>query len=208
MKTVIFGIDPGLKGGIAVFFEGRYEFLFPMPIKVGGHEIDGYRLFVAISKIRRWLKMQTSEKLQFKGYIEQVNAMPGQGVCSMFTFGDGYGVIKNVLDLHMQYDFVTPIMWKKTVLCDYDWKQSVPKLVLPKDISNDEIKRLKREHNKLKTEAKKRGKEVAILFIHEKYPYVDLKYGSKVDKDGLADACCIALYGAIKENLKINIDNI
>lgn len=206
MNTVIFGIDPGLKGGISVIYNGRFEFLFPMPVNKENGEIDGYRLFVAITKIRDLIRMMSGNNVIYKAFIEKVNAMPGQGVCSMFTFGEGYGVIKSVIGLHMPIEFVTPQAWKKTVLDGYDWKQSVEKLVIPDGATKEQIKKLKADHNKLKAEAKKRGKAVAIEFIHNKYPYIDLKQGAKVDKDGLADSCCIALYGAIKENVKINID--
>ena len=46
--------------------------------------------------------------------IEQVGAMPGQGVTSMFRFGEAYGIIKGVLGgLRLPVELVTPSVWKR-----------------------------------------------------------------------------------------------
>lgn len=46
--------------------------------------------------------------------IEQVNAMPGQGVSSMFNFGLSLGIVEGVLGWRMvPVSFVTPQRWKK-----------------------------------------------------------------------------------------------
>ena len=46
--------------------------------------------------------------------VEQVNAMPGQGVTSMFNFGQTFGAIKGVCAaLELPIFFVIPSKWKK-----------------------------------------------------------------------------------------------
>ena len=46
--------------------------------------------------------------------VEQVNAMPGQGVTSMFNFGQTFGAIKGVCAaLNLPIFFVRPSKWKK-----------------------------------------------------------------------------------------------
>ena len=46
--------------------------------------------------------------------VEQVNAMPGQGVTSMFNFGQTFGAIKGVCAaLNLPIYFVRPSKWKK-----------------------------------------------------------------------------------------------
>ena len=46
--------------------------------------------------------------------VEQVNAMPGQGVTSMFNFGQSFGVIKGICSaLRLPIYFVRPTKWKK-----------------------------------------------------------------------------------------------
>lgn len=194
--NVIFGIDPGLKGGVSVIIGNEMKFAFPIPVK--NDEIDFTRLFVEISKIRDYVRQNYKQPVRYYGFIEKVGAMPGQGVVSMFTFGSGYGGVKSVLRLHMPLESVTPQSWKKEVLQNYDWKQKVDKLVIPKDASKEKIKELKKEHNKLKTEAKKRAKDISIQYVNDNFPHIDLRYGCKIQKDGLADACCIAVYGAIQ----------
>ena len=46
--------------------------------------------------------------------VEQVNAMPGQGVTSMFNFGQTFGAIKGICAaLKLPIFFVRPSRWKK-----------------------------------------------------------------------------------------------
>jgi len=46
--------------------------------------------------------------------VEQVNAMPGQGVTSMFNFGQTFGAIKGICAaLGLPIFFVRPAKWKK-----------------------------------------------------------------------------------------------
>ena len=54
------------------------------------------------------------EKKNIKVVIEQVSAMPGQGVTSMFNFGQSFGVLKGVCSaMRLSMYFVRPIKWKK-----------------------------------------------------------------------------------------------
>ena len=46
--------------------------------------------------------------------IEQVSAMPGQGVTSMFNFGQSYGILKGICSaMQLPMFFVRPAKWKK-----------------------------------------------------------------------------------------------
>lgn len=46
--------------------------------------------------------------------VEQVSAMPGQGVTSMFNFGQSFGVIKGICAaMQLPIFFVRPAKWKK-----------------------------------------------------------------------------------------------
>jgi crossover junction endodeoxyribonuclease RuvC len=52
--------------------------------------------------------------------IEQVHAMPGQGVTSMFSMGEGYGLWKGIVSAcGLAWGTVTPQAWKKVVLAGY-----------------------------------------------------------------------------------------
>ena len=46
--------------------------------------------------------------------VEQVSAMPGQGVTSMFNFGQSFGVIKGICSaMELPIFYVRPVKWKK-----------------------------------------------------------------------------------------------
>ena len=46
--------------------------------------------------------------------VEQVNAMPGQGVTSMFNFGQSFGILKGICSaMQLPMYFVRPAKWKK-----------------------------------------------------------------------------------------------
>lgn len=192
MNTIVFGFDPGLKGGIAVFdcANDRFSYVMGMPVNESGIDVNTLKTF--LTKCTRQFPDH-----RYIAVIEKVGAMPGQGVVSMFTFGEGYGSLKTAVGYVLKTDvvLVTPQSWKKTVLDGYDWKQSVPKPKIPKGTPPDERKAIMKEYNREKAKAKARSKQVGISFIQENYPYVDLKFGHKSEQDGLADACCIALYG-------------
>ena len=68
------------------------------------------------SQIYNEIKKATinEEKTNIKVVIEQVSAMPGQGVTSMFNFGQSFGVLKGIFSaMQIPMDFVSPVKWKK-----------------------------------------------------------------------------------------------
>ena len=107
----IIGIDPGLSGAIAVLEDSKIKELFDMPVMPDG------------KKKKRQLNSALLVKLikdKIKNYedtvmvVEQVNAMPGQGVTSMFNFGQTFGAIKGICAaLGLPIYFVRPAKWKK-----------------------------------------------------------------------------------------------
>lgn len=109
MSNVIIGIDPGCSGAIVVLDEcGVYQDSICMPtVKVGTKaRVNG----AAIASFLRSFDLAES-----KAFLEQVGAMPGQGVSSMFTFGHAAGVVEGILQgLFIPYSLVTPQSWKKT----------------------------------------------------------------------------------------------
>ena len=60
------------------------------------------------------IKENTKSNEDIAVVVEQVNAMPGQGVTSMFNFGQTFGAIKGVCAaLKLPIFFVRPSKWKK-----------------------------------------------------------------------------------------------
>ena len=107
----IIGIDPGLSGGIAVLENNKVLSIFDMPVMSEGkknkRQLNSAHL---VSLIKENIKSNEDVAI----VVEQVNAMPGQGVTSMFNFGQTLGAIKGVCAaLELPIFFVRPSKWKK-----------------------------------------------------------------------------------------------
>ena len=110
---LIIGIDPGISGSICFFNEGRIIDVVEMPTMIEGKknkkQVNGAQIFNEISA-----KIKELEKKDIKIVIEQVSAMPGQGVTSMFNFGQSYGILKGICSaMQLPMYFVRPAKWKK-----------------------------------------------------------------------------------------------
>ncbi len=109
MKIV--GIDPGLSGAIAILKENKVLGIFDMPVMAEGKKNKKQLNSAQLVNI---LKENIEDKEETAVVVEQVNAMPGQGVTSMFNFGQTFGAIKGVCAaLELPIFFVRPSKWKK-----------------------------------------------------------------------------------------------
>ena len=104
---MILGIDPGLDGGIAIISGSEIELLETIPTEPKGgfikRQVDAQKL----SNILRVYPISVC-------YLERVASRPGQGVGSVFSFGDTYGAIRGVLGaLNIPTYTVAPQTWKK-----------------------------------------------------------------------------------------------
>ena len=109
MKIV--GIDPGLSGAIAILKENKVLGIFDMPVMAEGKKNKKQLNSAQLVNI---LKENIQDKEETAVVVEQVNAMPGQGVTSMFNFGQTFGAIKGVCAaLELPIFFVRPSKWKK-----------------------------------------------------------------------------------------------
>ena len=110
---LIIGIDPGISGAICFFEDGQVREILEMPTMAEGKknkkQVNGPQIYNEIfSRIDKFSKKDVFV------VIEQVSAMPGQGVTSMFNFGQSFGVIKGVCSaLNLPIYFVRPTKWKK-----------------------------------------------------------------------------------------------
>ena len=109
----IIGIDPGLSGGIAVLENNKVLDIFDMPVMSEGKKNKRQLNSAQLVKILKdSLKNDKEENVSV--VVEQVNAMPGQGVTSMFNFGQSFGAIKGICAaLNLPIFFVRPAKWKK-----------------------------------------------------------------------------------------------
>jgi len=106
----IVGIDVGKKGGICV---GKNKpSAIPLPLTKSG--------LVDVNLIIGYI-FEVTGGVDFVLYIEDVHAMPKQGVVSMFNFGKGFGQLISLGQLiAREWTTVTPQTWKKQVLNGYD----------------------------------------------------------------------------------------
>ena len=110
---LIIGIDPGISGSICFFKEGKILDVVEMPTMTEGKknkkQVNGSQICNEISN-----RIKQIDKKEIKVIIEQVSAMPGQGVTSMFNFGQSYGILKGICSaMQLPMYFVRPAKWKK-----------------------------------------------------------------------------------------------
>ena len=110
---LIIGIDPGISGSICFFQDGVIKDVLEMPTMVEGKknkkQVNGSQIFNEISD-----KIKKIDKKNIKVVIEHVTAMPGQGVTSMFNFGQSFGILKGICSaMQLPVYFVRPAKWKK-----------------------------------------------------------------------------------------------
>ena len=107
----IIGIDPGLSGAIAVMEGNKIMDIFDMPVMPEGKKNKRQLNSAQLVKL---LKDNIKNNEEVAIIVEQVNAMPGQGVTSMFNFGQTFGAIKGICAaLGLPIFFVRPAKWKK-----------------------------------------------------------------------------------------------
>ena len=110
---LIIGIDPGISGSICFFEDGIIKDVVEMPTMTDGkknkRQVNGPQIFNEITE-----RINKIDKKNIKVVIEQVSAMPGQGVTSMFNFGQSFGVLKGIFSaMQIPMDFISPVKWKK-----------------------------------------------------------------------------------------------
>ena len=109
----IIGIDPGLSGGIAILDNRRVLSIFDMPVMAEGkknkRQVNGAQIYNEICN-----RVNKFDKQNVRVIIEQVSAMPGQGVTSMFNFGQSFGILKGICSaMQLPVYFIRPAKWKK-----------------------------------------------------------------------------------------------
>ena len=110
---LIIGIDPGVSGSICFFKDGKILDVIEMPImnegKKNKKQVNGAQIYNEIIK-----RIDNTSGTRTRVVIEHVTAMPGQGVTSMFNFGQSFGILKGVCSaMRLPMFFVRPANWKK-----------------------------------------------------------------------------------------------
>ncbi len=110
---LIIGIDPGISGSICFFENGKIIDVVEMPTMTEGKknkkQVNGSQIYNEILK-----RINIDGKQDIRVVIEHVTAMPGQGVTSMFNFGQSFGILKGICSaMQLPMYFVRPAKWKK-----------------------------------------------------------------------------------------------
>ena len=110
---LIIGIDPGISGSICFFEDGKIIEVIEMPVMTEGKknkkQVNGAQIYNEFLK-----RINKKKDDEVRVVIEQVSAMPGQGVTSMFNFGQSFGILKGVCSaMQLPMFFVRPAKWKK-----------------------------------------------------------------------------------------------
>ena len=110
---LIIAIDPGINGAICFFENGEVKDVIEMPTMAEGkknkRQVNGHQMFNELS-----FRIKKYDIQNINVVVEQVSAMPGQGVTSMFNFGQSFGVIKGICAaLNLPIYFIRPTKWKK-----------------------------------------------------------------------------------------------
>ncbi len=110
---LIIGIDPGISGSICFFKDGKILDVIEMPImnegKKNKKQVNGAQIYNEIIK-----RIDNTSGTRTRVVIEHVTAMPGQGVTSMFNFGQSFGILKGICSaMRLPMFFVRPAKWKK-----------------------------------------------------------------------------------------------
>jgi len=171
---IIIGVDPGLTGALAVFIDGKFCRVHDMPVKQKGksrrvrslktgnmrtvvkYEVDGFSLGDTLHRIIRDLESFPEDCFVF---IEQVNARPDQGVSSMFSFGDSFGVARGICE----YLFGNSNVYR---VRPQDWKKSTGLSGLDKDAARWLARGLYPDSREFLERKKDSGRADAIMIAH------------------------------------------
>lgn len=107
MNKTILGVDPGLSGALA--FLSDELLIWDIPTL----EITRNNKKKRQINLSALLFILTENKADHC-FLESVNAMPGQGVSSMFQMGRGFGQVEMALmACKIPVTYITPQVWKK-----------------------------------------------------------------------------------------------
>ncbi len=108
---IVFGIDPGVSGALSIYEYKKLKEVIDMPTMSEGKK---NKKQINAAQLALEIKKRADGSKDVAVVIEHVSAMPGQGVTSMFNFGQSFGVIKGICStLNLPIYFIRPVKWKK-----------------------------------------------------------------------------------------------
>ena len=108
---IVFGIDPGVSGAVSIYEDKKLKEVIDMPTMSEGKK---NKKQINAAQLSLEIKQRINGSSETAVVIEHVTAMPGQGVTSMFNFGQTFGALKGICAaLDLPIFFVRPSKWKK-----------------------------------------------------------------------------------------------
>ena len=108
---IVIGVDPGISGAISILENKKIFEVYDTPTMINGKK---NKKQINSAQVTNIIKERLKDGKEVIVVVEHVNAMPGQGVTSMFNFGQSFGVIKGICAaLGLPIYFVRPTKWKK-----------------------------------------------------------------------------------------------
>ena len=108
---IIIGIDPGISGAISVIENKKILEVYDTPTMIDGKK---NKKQINSAQVTNIIKEKLNSDKEVIVVVEHVNAMPGQGVTSMFNFGQSFGILKGICSaMQLPMYFVRPAKWKK-----------------------------------------------------------------------------------------------
>ncbi len=119
MKDIYIGIDPGLDGAVCIIDPKKDIIIFfdtpTLTIQRGKSKKREYNInsmadfFIEVSR--------SNPSARIKVALEKIHSMPGQGVRSMFSMGEGFGIWKGIIAARLlPLELITPQAWKKAMM--------------------------------------------------------------------------------------------
>ncbi len=119
-SAVYIGIDPGKDGAMAILGYRDVPIVIPFSESEYANQLRRVApFFIATGN-------GVVDQRETFAVVEHVNAMPGQGVTSCFSFGKNFGFILGLLTAYrIPYQLVRPQVWKKEFGCTSDKNTSI-----------------------------------------------------------------------------------
>jgi len=151
------GVDPGLHGAVAVLRSSKFIGVWDTPttiVKRGKKKHTVYLPASMVEVLKRIANDYGSSLMESVVGLEEVHAMPGQGVTSMFSMGKGSGLWEGIITaLGMPLVRIPPQRWKKEMLADGRGKDKQASIVRALELFPEAASHMARKKDEGRAEA-------------------------------------------------------
>lgn len=117
MLSIVIGIDPGLSGAVAAISADGVVIRLDDTPTIWTKSGKRRRRVYDVDAMRVALSRHMRDGTMVRAFVEQQQAMPRQGVTSMFSTGFGYGLWVGLLTaIRVPHTIVAPRRWQAVML--------------------------------------------------------------------------------------------